>query len=69
MKASIHPGYVTATVTCACGNTWQTRATLPALRVEACSACHPLFLGEERRVQATDRIERFRRRYAVAHRA
>lgn len=62
---TIHPGYVTATVTCACGNTWQTRATRPVLRVEACNICHPVFLSEERRVQSTGRVERVRRRYGL----
>ena len=66
MKATIHPEYVAATVSCACGNTWQTRATRPALRVESCSVCNALFLGEERIVRAAgSRVERFRSRYAA----
>ena len=41
MKAKIHPEYVDATFTCACGNSWQTRATKPQVRIEVCSKCHP----------------------------
>src|SRR3954471_20850970 len=37
MKAEIHPEYVLATVTCSCGNTFQTRSTKPELHVEICS--------------------------------
>src|SRR5919201_5939 len=37
MKAGIHPEYVLATVTCSCGNTFQTRSTKPELHVEICS--------------------------------
>ena len=65
MKAKIHPEYVEATVHCACGNTFQTRATKPMLRVEVCSACHPFFTGEQRIVDTAGRVERFKRRYAI----
>lgn len=65
MKAKIHPEYVEATIHCACGNTWQTRATKPALRVEVCSRCHPFFTGEQRIVDTAGRVERFKRRYGM----
>jgi large subunit ribosomal protein L31 len=65
MKAKIHPEYVEATVHCACGNTWQTRATRPQLRVEVCSNCHPFFTGEQRIVDTAGRVERFKRRYGM----
>ena len=65
MKAKIHPEYVEATVHCACGNTWQTKATKPQLRVEVCSHCHPFFTGEQRIVDTAGRVERFKRRYGM----
>ncbi len=65
MKADIHPEYVTATVRCACGNSFETRATKPDLHVEVCSACHPFFTGEQRIVDTAGRVERFRRRYGL----
>ncbi len=65
MKAKIHPEYVEANVHCACGNTWQTRATKPQLRVEVCSHCHPFFTGEQRIVDTAGRVERFKRRYGM----
>lgn len=65
MKAGIHPEYVVATVHCACGNTWETRATKPQLRVEVCSRCHPFFTGEQRIVDTAGRVERFKRRYGM----
>ena len=30
MKAAIHPDYVETTITCACGNSWDTRSTKSA---------------------------------------
>ena len=63
MKPKIHPEYVEATVVCACGNTWQTRATKARLHVEVCSHCHPFFTGEQRIVDTAGRVERFLKRY------
>lgn len=65
MKPKIHPEYVEAVVTCACGNTWKTRATKPQLRIEVCSRCHPFFTGEQRIVDTAGRVERFKRRYGL----
>ena len=65
MKTEIHPEYVEATITCGCGNSWQTRATKPEIRIEICSTCHPFFTGEQRIVDTAGRVERFRRRYGI----
>jgi len=63
MKAGIHPEYVLATVTCSCGNTFQTRSTKPELHVEICSQCHPFYTGKQKLVDTGGRVERFQRRY------
>ncbi len=63
MKADIHPKYLTATVRCACGNTFETRSTQPDIHVEICSACHPFFTGKQKLVDTAGRVERFRQRY------
>jgi len=65
MKQGIHPEYVEALVHCACGNSFQTRATKADIHVEVCSACHPYFTGEQRIVDTAGRVERFRRRYGL----
>jgi large subunit ribosomal protein L31 len=65
MKTGIHPEYVNATVHCACGNTFQTRATKADIHVEVCSSCHPYFTGEQRIVDTAGRVERFKRRYGI----
>ena len=65
MKAKIHPNYVEATVVCACGSTFKTRSTRPALHTEVCSSCHPFFTGEQRIVDTAGRVERFKRRYGL----
>ncbi len=65
MKEKIHPKLVEAVVHCACGETFTTMATKPALRVEVCSVCHPFFTGEQRIVDTAGRVERFKRRYGI----
>jgi large subunit ribosomal protein L31 len=66
MKAGIHPNYVEATVTCACGNTFVTRSTRPNLRTDLCNVCHPFYTGEQRIVDTAGQVERFMRRVEVA---
>ena len=62
MKDKIPPNYVDATVHCACGNSFQTRATKPDLHVDICSNCHPFFTGQQRIVDTAGRVERFTKR-------
>lgn len=63
MKPGIHPKYVDATVTCACGNTFTVGSTKPSLRVDVCSKCHPFYTGTQRMLDTTGRVERFRKRF------
>lgn len=63
MKKGIHPNYVEATVSCACGNSFTTMSTKPVLKVDVCSKCHPFFTGQQRILDSAGRVERFRRRF------
>ncbi len=63
MKPDIHPAYKETTVTCACGNTFKTRATVPAIKVDICNACHPFYTGKQKFVDAAGRVERFQRKF------
>ena len=48
MKAAIHPDYKSITVTCSCGNTFETGSTLGSdLQIEVCSSCHPFYTGTQ----------------------
>lgn len=66
MKKNIHPDWQRATVTCACGNTFETFATKDLLKVELCSKCHPFYTGHQRIVDTGGQVERFMRRLARA---
>lgn len=63
MKKEIHPEYVTCAVSCACGNTFETRATKPEIRIDICSNCHPFYTGKQKLVDAEGRVDRFMRKY------
>ncbi|MDR3114888.1 MAG: 50S ribosomal protein L31 [Treponema sp.] len=65
MKEKIHPKYVSAKITCACGNVIETRSTVKDIKIEICSACHPFFTGKQKLVDTAGRIERFRRKYNI----
>jgi len=66
MKADIHPKYEKVVVTCACGNTFETRSTLPnEIRTEICSACHPFFTGKQKLMDTEGRVEKFLAKYGM----
>lgn len=67
MKANIHPQwYPEASVTCACGNTFTTGSILPAIRVDICSNCHPLFTGQQKFVDTLGQVDRFVKKTEVS---
>src|SRR3989344_5798332 len=63
MKQGIHPQFFEdCVVTCACGNTFTTGATVREIRVDVCSKCHPFFTGEMKYVDILGRVEKFQKR-------
>ncbi|HPI67522.1 MAG TPA: 50S ribosomal protein L31 [bacterium] len=65
MKKDIHPKYYPeAKVSCACGNVFAVGSTLPEIKVEICSACHPFFTGKQKLVDTARRVEKFETRAA-----
>ena len=66
MKADIHPAYDDVTVTCSCGNNFQTRSTVGKdLTIEVCSQCHPFYTGKQKMLDSGGRVDRFRRKYGI----
>ena len=67
MKAKTHPKwYKDAKVTCACGNTFTVGATVPEIKVEVCSECHPFYTGQMKFVDTAGRVDAFRSKQAKA---
>ena len=64
MKKGIHPEYKETTVTCACGEVIQTRATKANIKIDICSKCHPFFTGKQKLVDAAGMVDKFKKRFA-----
>jgi large subunit ribosomal protein L31 len=66
MKTDIHPTwYPQATVTCSCGNSWTTGATVESIRTDICSQCHPFYTGEQRIIDTEGQVDRFMKRLQI----
>lgn len=65
MRKGIHPKYEKVKVTCACGNTLETRSTSKELKVEICSNCHPFYTGKQRAITKAGRVEKFQKKYNI----
>jgi large subunit ribosomal protein L31 len=67
MKKGIHPKYFAdAKIMCACGNVIEAGSTVKEMKVEICSACHPLYTGKQKSMDATGRVDRFKKLAAKA---
>ena len=62
-KPGIHPAYVAAQVTCACGASYTMASTRGNFAVDICSACHPFYTGKQKLLDTAGRIERFQKKY------
>jgi len=65
MKRGIHPEFKVTTLTCACGNTFETGSVKENLRVEICSECHPFFTGKQKFVDTGGRVEQFKKKHSM----
>jgi large subunit ribosomal protein L31 len=64
MKEGIHPKYFETTATCACGAVYKVGSTKQNLRIDICSACHPLFTGKQKLMDTEGRVQKFKKKYA-----
>ena len=65
MKQGIHPDYKTATVTCSCGNTFETGSVKEKITVEFCNKCHPFYTGRQKFASADGRVDKFNKKYGI----
>lgn len=60
MKKDIHPKYYSNTkVTCSCGANFEIGSTVPELKVDICSNCHPIYTGKKKFIDTAGRLEKF----------
>ncbi|MBP7582474.1 MAG: 50S ribosomal protein L31 [Spirochaetes bacterium] len=65
MKKGIHPAYEETVIKCACGNEIKTRSTIPNLRIDICSNCHPFYTKKQKLIDSTGRVEKFKKKYKI----
>lgn len=67
MKPDTHPEYKAITVTCSCGNSFETRSTHEetSLHIDVCSQCHPFYTGKQKLLDSAGRVDKFRRKYGM----
>ena len=67
MKADIHPAFFDKVIaTCACGAIYSVSSTQESISVEICSACHPFYTGQDKVLDTTGRVDKFKKRAAAA---
>ena len=65
MKKDIHPKYYPeAQVSCVCGHHFKVGSTMPEIKIEVCSHCHPFFTGKQKLLDTARRVEKFEERSA-----
>ncbi|CAN5831269.1 hypothetical protein BH10CHL1_BH10CHL1_17860 [soil metagenome] len=63
MRPEIHPTYYpNAKVVCSCGTSWTTGSTVPEIRTDVCSSCHPYYTGQQRIMDTAGQVDRFMKR-------
>lgn len=53
-------------MSCVCGNTFTTGATVPEIHVEVCSNCHPFYTGQMKYVDTAGRVDAFKAKRKAA---
>lgn len=65
MNQAIQPKYNLTTITCACGNSFETGSVKQDLRVEICSNCHPFYTGKQKFADVGGRVDKFKKKYGI----
>ncbi|GGG01457.1 MULTISPECIES: 50S ribosomal protein L31 [Cysteiniphilum] len=64
MNLEIQPKYEKVSVSCSCGNTFETRSTkCQDIQLDVCSMCHPFYTGKQRVVDTAGRVDSFQKRF------
>lgn len=66
MRDGIHPNYEASTITCACGNVFETNSTKQGIKVDVCSKCHPYWTGNLKQNTTGGRADKFKKKYGLA---
>lgn len=66
-KNDTHPKYnEQAIITCSCGAKFIVGSTKDGLETELCSKCHPFYTGQQKLVDTTGRVDKFKKKQEAA---
>lgn len=65
MKKTKEEMHINSTVTCACGNIFETKSNKPEIHLEVCSNCHPTYTGKNVLQSKTGKAEKFKQKYGL----
>ncbi len=67
MKTDLHPKYnKNIKVTCSCGSQFLVGSTMPEIKTEICSGCHPFYTGKQKLIDSAGRVDKFMERVKKA---
>ena len=53
-------------VTCVCGNSFTVQSTVEKMNIDICDKCHPFYTGQNKMVDTTGRVDKFKKKYGMA---
>ena len=67
MNKDIQPNYHEVEVIFACGEKFKTKSTKSGdtIKVDICSKCHPFFTGKQKIVDASGRVDKFKKKFGM----
>ncbi len=65
MKTKIHPECYTIKAKCNCGVVHEIYTTRKNLHLDVCSKCHPFYTGQQKIIDASGRVDRFKKKYQM----
>lgn len=65
MKKNLHPERVKCTITCACGNSFETISNKESHFVETCSNCSAAYTGKTAGVKNKGNVQKFKDKYKL----
>lgn len=66
MKKDFHPQSFECEVSCACGNSFTVESNTKKLRIDICDQCHPFYTGQNKMIDTTGRVEKFKKKYGIS---
>lgn len=65
MNKEIQPEFKEVTITCACGNVFNTKSVKGDMKTDICSKCHPFWAKTKTQTTKGGRADKFKEKYGL----